>query len=240
MGFSQASAPQALQATCSENLYLPLLRGSCRRDRNHGSDWRHRFPLAAQLLQPRDHVQPGCDRVLPGLDLQSAISGNTGNAPSAVSPQWPLVQSSTSTNGLCTDAGSTYPTSNRVVGIALSSSNVGPTGTSQTIYLFGAEVRGTSGSGGRRCDRRYWFDRVYWCDRRYRFGWLGIGGPYSKRRKRQRSGYLPATASAPPDLCRSWFPLTTGPRVNRRESPTTPPVTGMNSSASRRAAQHPA
>lgn len=62
--------------------------------------------------------------------------------------QGDYVQASSSTTGFCTDAGSTYPTSNQIVGLALSSSNSGSTGTSQTIFVFGAEVRGTSGSGG--------------------------------------------------------------------------------------------
>ena len=43
--------------------------------------------------------------------------------------QGDYVQVSTTSNGYCTVAGSTYPTSNQIIGIALSGSNSGSTGT---------------------------------------------------------------------------------------------------------------
>jgi trimeric autotransporter adhesin len=51
------------------------------------------------------------------------------------------VQASSTSAGNCTDAGATYPTSNQIVGFALSS---GAAGTAQPIFLFGIEIRGTS------------------------------------------------------------------------------------------------
>jgi hypothetical protein len=58
--------------------------------------------------------------------------------------QGDYVQVSSTTIGFCTDAGSTYPTANQIIGVALSSSNTGSTGTSQTIFFYDAEVRGGS------------------------------------------------------------------------------------------------
>ena len=62
--------------------------------------------------------------------------------------QGDYVQASSTINGLCRDAGSTYPTSNQIIGVALSSSNSNSTGTSQTIFFFDAEVRGAGATGG--------------------------------------------------------------------------------------------
>lgn len=55
------------------------------------------------------------------------------------------VQASSGNGGFCGDAGSAYPSSNQIVGIALSGSNPGSTGTTQTVFLFGAEVHGSAG-----------------------------------------------------------------------------------------------
>ena len=54
------------------------------------------------------------------------------------------VQASTTTGGECHDAGSTYPTSNQIVGTVLSTN--GSTGVDQ-VFLFGVEIRGTSPGG---------------------------------------------------------------------------------------------
>jgi hypothetical protein len=53
------------------------------------------------------------------------------------------VQAANSHDGECLDVGSTYPTSNQIIGVALS------TGAgSQSIYLLGAEVDAIAGGGG--------------------------------------------------------------------------------------------
>ena len=56
------------------------------------------------------------------------------------------VEVSANAPGQCTDAGATYPTSNQIIGVALTGSNT--LSTSQTVFLFGIEIRGTSGAGG--------------------------------------------------------------------------------------------
>ena len=53
------------------------------------------------------------------------------------------VQAADSHDGQCLDVGTTYPTSNQIVGIALSSG-----AGAQTIYLLGPEVDAVSGGGG--------------------------------------------------------------------------------------------
>jgi hypothetical protein len=75
-----------------------------------------------------------------GLSVSVALSGAVSCTFDSAVSQGDFVQASSSSSGHCTDAGPTYPSSNQVVGIALSSSNSGSTGTSQTVYLFGAEV----------------------------------------------------------------------------------------------------
>jgi hypothetical protein len=55
------------------------------------------------------------------------------------------IQASATEAGLCHDAGATYPTSNQIVGIALTSGNPS---TTETIFLFGIEIRGTSAATG--------------------------------------------------------------------------------------------
>ena len=55
------------------------------------------------------------------------------------------VQASATLGGDCRDAGSVYPTSNQIIGIALSS---GAAGSAQPIFLFGAEIRGTNAGPG--------------------------------------------------------------------------------------------
>ena len=55
------------------------------------------------------------------------------------------VQASSTVGGDCKDAGTTYPTSNQIIGMALSSVSAGSTAN---IFLFGVEIRGNSASGG--------------------------------------------------------------------------------------------
>jgi hypothetical protein len=56
------------------------------------------------------------------------------------------VQASLINAGYCRDAGSAYPTSGQVIGVALSSSEADDSSTHQTVLLFGAEVRTTVGT----------------------------------------------------------------------------------------------
>ena len=81
-----------------------------------------------------------------GLSVNVAQYGTANCTFDSSVNQGDYVKVSPTINGFCTDAGSTYPTANQVLGVALSSSNAGSTGTSQTIFLFGAEVRGVTAS----------------------------------------------------------------------------------------------
>ena len=92
-----------------------------------------------------------------GVATTSATSGSTVSVVSAGSvsctfdnpvSQDDYVQASTSVDGECTDAGSTFPTSNQVIGVALSSSATGVSGATQTIYLFGGQILASSGATG--------------------------------------------------------------------------------------------
>jgi hypothetical protein len=55
------------------------------------------------------------------------------------------VQASAAVDGNCADAGSSYPTANQIIGIALAT---GGANTTATIFLFGAEIRGSSPLAG--------------------------------------------------------------------------------------------
>jgi hypothetical protein len=55
------------------------------------------------------------------------------------------VQASPTTGGDCVDAGVNYPTSNQIIGVALSNASAG---SPVNIFLFGVEIRGTSASDG--------------------------------------------------------------------------------------------
>lgn len=92
-----------------------------------------------------------------GIATSSATSGNTVMVQqsgivsctfSTAATQGDYVQVSTTINGMCTDVGSTYPVSNQVIGIVLSSSDTGATGTSQNIFLFGDKVIPSAGATG--------------------------------------------------------------------------------------------
>lgn len=79
-----------------------------------------------------------------GLPVTVAISGSASCMFSSAVNQGDFVQASGSTAGNCNDAGSTFPATNQVVGVALSGSNSGSTGTYQTVYLFSGEIPGSS------------------------------------------------------------------------------------------------
>jgi hypothetical protein len=83
-----------------------------------------------------------------GLSVSVAQYGQANCTFDNAVNQGDYVQSSTATNGLCTDAGSTYPTTSQIIGIALSSSNANSTGTSQTVFIFGGEIHGVNGNTG--------------------------------------------------------------------------------------------
>jgi len=83
-----------------------------------------------------------------GLTVTVANYGVTNCTFDGTVNQGDYVQSSTTNSGLCHDAGTNYPTSNQILGVALSSSTASTIQTTQTVYLFGSEVRGVSGTAG--------------------------------------------------------------------------------------------
>ena len=92
-----------------------------------------------------------------GVAQASAVSGTPVNVISSgtascifdnVANQGDYVQASTSVAGDCTDAGSGYPTSGQLIGIVLTASDTGVNGQTESIYVFGGEIRGTAGATG--------------------------------------------------------------------------------------------
>jgi hypothetical protein len=80
-----------------------------------------------------------------GLSVSVARSGQVSCTFSTAVTQGDYVQASTTATGECADVGTTFPTSNQIIGVALSSSNPASTATSQTIVFFDGEIRGSGG-----------------------------------------------------------------------------------------------